>query len=127
MCPHRDGEVDLLAGVHLQEVDVQDQRLDRVVLHLADQGGGRLAPLDLQVDERVRRAGREKPLQLVDGDLERARLVAVAVDHRGDVPLAAELAGGVLPEGGAIAGVERDSHLDLPWVYPFVSITRRAS
>jgi len=87
---------DLLAGDERLEIDVKDLALDRMALDLTNE---RLRSLstDRHFDDGA--LGLDVPEHLVEitrVQRERLRIASVAVDHRGDLSLAAKRAGGTL-------------------------------
>ena len=78
------------------EVDVLDDLVHRVLLHVLDQGELALA-LDVELEHGVRLADEQRDLVAGEGDV--LGVGAVAVDDGGD------LAGGAEPAGGALAEV----------------------
>ena len=100
---HVDVDDDLLAALHDDQVDVLDDRLDRVALHVLGQGELLLAVED-DGEQGVALLQREHRLVAGQGDVH--RLAAVAVHDGGDLVVAADLARGTLAELGAGLGDE---------------------
>src|SRR5690606_16039523 len=93
---HVDG--DLLALAHDDEVEVLDDLVHRVLLHILDERELALA-VDLQVEHLVGLADDERRLVARQGDVH--RLGAVAVDDGRDLAGGAQAAGEALAELGA--------------------------
>ena len=107
---HRDVDLDLLALLHHEQVDVLDDLVHRVLLHVLDERELALA-LDVELEHRVGAA--DEQADLVAGQRDVHRVGAVAVDDGGD------LAGGAQAAGEALAEVVRGSATTLlswqPW------------
>ena len=97
-------DVDRLAHVDAQQVDVDRLAAHRVVLDVLDDHRGGRAAVDGEVEDRAR--VRERRPQGARVDREGQRLVAAAVDDAGDEPLAAQPAGRARPLDGAGADLE---------------------
>ena len=97
---HRDVDGDLLAAADRDQVDVLEHAPDRVDLDLLGQGQLGLA-LDLELEQRVGAAVLDRHHRVVAREGQVDRVVAVAVDDRGDLVLAADAAGRALAELGA--------------------------
>lgn len=102
---HGDLDVDLLAALDGQQVDVLDVALERVALHgLRDDQ--RVLAVDLQTDQDV--GGAKRKEQVVGRQRDVDRLGAVAVDDRGDLVVTTGATGGTLAELGTGLGGELD-------------------
>ena len=99
----RDVDGDLLALEHDDQVDVLDDRLDRVALHVLGQGELLLAVED-DGEQGVARLERLHRLVGSEGDVH--RVGTVAVHDGGDLVVAADLASRALAELGAGLGVQ---------------------
>ena len=100
---HRDVDADLLAAADDDQVDVLDDRLDRVTLHVLGQRELLLA-VDLDGQQGVGVLERHHRVVAGQGDVH--GLGAVAVHHGGDLVVAADLARRALAELGADLGNE---------------------
>ena len=101
----RDGDVDLdlLALLHDEEVDVLDDLVHGVLLHVLDERElGRAG--DVELEQRVGAADEQRDLVARERDV--LRVGAVAVDDGGDLAGGAEAAGGALAEVLAQLGVD---------------------
>ena len=95
-----DLDVDGLVEVDADEVDVEHVAAHGVALHVLHQGG-RAVAVDLEVDDGVEALlGDQRGAQLAPLHREGDRVGPEAVDHAGDLALAAEAAGGA----GALRG-----------------------
>ena len=107
---HRHAHGDRLRAAHRQEVDVHEPRVDVVALDLAGDRQVLLA-VDHEVDEHVRAgAAVQQVAQLARVDRERRGVEALSVEHGGDLPGGAELAGDALAGVGTSFGVELGFH-----------------
>ena len=100
----RDLGLDLLVEPHLEAVEVDDVAAERVVLLLLDHHRHGRRAVELEVEQGV--ALGEQRAQLALGDLEGARLAALAVDDAGHQPLAAQAAAGARAEAVSGGDVE---------------------
>ena len=104
--PDRDLDADLLAPADQDQVGVLDVAPDRVPIHRLGQGQAGHAGHAVQPDQHVRRLQREH--QLVAGQHDVARLLAVAVEHGRHQARTARTAGGALAKLGARLGGDAD-------------------
>src|SRR6266704_1139212 len=104
---HRDLQLDLLRGVDLVEVHVDDVGPQGMALDLADQGLHLLAVHRQLDDGALRLDADERLLERFRLDLERLGFAPVPVDHRGDLAVEARLARAALAGGLSGGGRER--------------------